>query len=73
MNKAEPCAFVSILFVLTPALDLSEPIVWSEDSTLFKDTSYFIFYHSLPDKLPSDLTRWIEDELIYEGFNHSLS
>jgi hypothetical protein len=68
-NKAEPCAFLSILFVITPALDLSEPIVWSEDSTLFKGTSYFVFFHSLPDKLPSDLARWIEDEFVYEGFN----
>jgi hypothetical protein len=68
-NKAEPRAFVSILFVITPALDLSEPIVWSEDSTLFKGTSYFVFFHSLPDKLPSDLAHWIEDKFVYEGFN----
>jgi hypothetical protein len=68
-NKAEPRAFVSILFIITPTSDLSEPIVWSEDSTLFKGTSYFVFYHSLPEKLLIDLTRWIEDESIYEGFN----
>jgi hypothetical protein len=68
-NKGEPRAFISILFVITPALDLSEPIVWSEDSTLFKGTSYFVFYHSLPPKLPFDLIRWIDDEFNYEGFN----
>jgi hypothetical protein len=72
-NKAEPCAFVSILFVITPALHLSEPIVWSEDSTLFKGTSYFVFFYSLPDKLPSDLARWIKDEFVYEGFNPTSS
>jgi hypothetical protein len=68
-NKGEPHAFISILFVITPALDLSEPIVWSEDLTLFKGTSYYVFYHSLPSKLPSDLIRWINDEFNYEGFN----
>jgi hypothetical protein len=70
-NKVEPCAFVSVLFIITPALDLSEPIVWSEDSTLFKGTLYYIFYHSLPPKLPSDLIRWLDDEFNYEGFNPS--
>jgi hypothetical protein len=50
-------------------LDLSEPIIWSEDSTLFKGTSYFVFYHSLPPKLPPDLICWLDDEFNYEGFN----
>jgi hypothetical protein len=68
-NKAELYAFVSILFVLTPALDLSEPIIWLEDSTFFKGTSYFIYYHSLPDKISSNLICWIEDKFIYKGFN----
>jgi hypothetical protein len=61
--------FISTLFIITPALDLSKPIVWSEDSTIFKGTSYFVFYHSLPEKLPSNLVHWIEDEFNYEGFS----
>jgi hypothetical protein len=68
-NYAEPYQFVSVLFVITQALNLTKPVIWSEESTLFKGTSYFVFYHSLSPKLPSNLVSWIEAELNFKGFN----